>query len=424
MRRAFIFLPVAAALGGNLLAHEMRPAYLEIRQTGDETFDLLWKVPARGDDLRLGLYVRLPEDCKDSSPRRGLFAGGAYVERWSVARRGGLDGEAIRIDGLAATLTDVLVRFERLDGTVQVARLTPSQPSFAIESVPSPMQVAATYLHLGVEHILSGIDHLLFVLALLFLVTGWRRVVGTVTAFTVAHSLTLAAATLGFVRVPGPPVETAIALSIVFVAAEIVHARRGRPGLDLSTPTAAERIFPPASSSSERFDPRRMSNTPPVKPPLRPRIRRKSLARSWLAGAFLASPGHSLRHEQAIFPGRTARGSRKIQASLTARSPWIVAFTFGLLHGFGFAGALSEVGLPQGAIPMALLFFNVGVEMGQLLFVAVVVGFFAVLKDAAARMGRAGSALRAGARLEIAAAYAIGAVASFWVVERTCAFWS
>ncbi len=339
MRRELIFLPLAAALGGQLPAHELRPAYLEIRQTGAESFDLLWKVPARGDGLRLGLYVRLPEGCKETSPRRSFFAGGAHLERWSAARRGGLDGESIHIDGLAATLTDALIRLERLDGTVQVARLTASQPSFVVETVPGMMQVAGTYLSLGVEHILSGIDHLLFVLALLFLVRGWRRVVGTVTAFTVAHSLTLAAATLGFVHAPGPPVEASIALSIVFVAAEIVHARRGLPGL-------------------------------------------------------------------------------------TARSPWIVAFTFGLLHGFGFAGALSEVGLPQGAIPAALFFFNLGVELGQLLFVGAVVGVFAVFKVAAARVGRAFSAPRPAARLEIAAAYAIGAVASFWVVERTCAFWS
>ena len=265
------------------LAHEVRPAYLELRQTGPETYDGLWKVPGQGD-LRLGIYVELPAACTNVTEPRGSMLNNAYSERWTVKCPGGLNGGTIHIAGLSATLTDALVRLQHLDGRTQVTRLTPSASSFVVESAPRTMQVGRTYLRLGIEHILGGVDHLLFVLALVILVKGTRRLIATVTAFTLAHSLTLAGATLGFVHVPGPPVEAAIALSIVFVAAEIIRSRQGNTGL------------------TERF-------------------------------------------------------------------PWVVAFTFGLLHGFGFASALNEVGLPQSAIPVALLFFNVGVEIGQLFFV-------------------------------------------------------
>jgi hydrogenase/urease accessory protein HupE len=176
------------------------------------------------------------------------------------------------------------------------------------------------------------LDHLPFVLALLILVKGTRRLIATVTAFTVAQSITLAGATFGFIHVPGPPVEAAIALSIVFVASEIVHGRQGRAGL-------------------------------------------------------------------------------------TERYPWIVAFTFGLLHGFGFASALNEVGLPQSAIPLALLFFNIGVEVGQLLFIASV---FVLL--ALARRARDGLGVRPQVWMPYLAPYAIGGMAMFWVIQRIAAF--
>ncbi len=330
MRRLLtvIMTLLCTALAPRVHAHEVRPAYLELRQSSADTFDVLWKVPARGHDLRLGLYVRLPEQCEDITVPRGLFAGGAYVERWSIRHPEALVGSTIHIDGLKTTLTDVLVRIDRRDGTTQVARLTPSKPSLVIQASPSRWQVAWMYLVLGVEHILLGIDHLLFVLALLLLVKGWKRVVGTITAFTVAHSITLALATMGFVHVPGPPVEAIIALSIVFVAAEIIHGRQGRPGL-------------------------------------------------------------------------------------TEKWPWIVAFTFGLLHGLGFAAALSEVGLPHRSIPMALLFFNLGVEVGQLLFI----GAAAVVGAVASRRS-----IRLHRLAERVAPYVIGTVAMFWVIQRSLGF--
>lgn len=319
-------------------AHEVRPAYLELHQTGADTYDVLWKVPARGDNMRLGIYVEFPSGTTNVATSRTLFANDASIERWSIKRTGGLTGDRLHITGLAATMTDALVRVENLDGTTQLTRLTPSSPSFVVAAAPSALEVTRTYLVLGVEHILFGVDHLLFVLALLILVKGWRKLVGTITAFTVAHSITLAAATLGFVHVPSKPVEATIALSIVFVACEIVRRRQGRSGL----------------------------------------------TEAW---------------------------------------PWIIAFTFGLLHGFGFAGALREVGLPQNAIPLALLFFNVGVEVGQLLFITLAMAVITAAVYLARKLNRSNITPQfAFSWSETISAYAIGAVAAFWLIERTLSF--
>ncbi len=331
-RLAVLWMVAIVAWTAHASAHEVRPAYLQLRQMGAETYDVLWKVPGRGDDLRLGLYVQFPEGCVNLSEPRGVFAAAAYSERWCVKRSGGLDGARIHIAGLSASMTDVLVRVEKLDGTTQVARLSPAEPSFLVSASPGKARVAETYLRLGIEHILGGIDHLLFVLALLLLVSGWRRVVATVTAFTAAHSLTLAAATLGFVHVPQKPIEAVIGLSIVFVAAEIVQVRRGRPGL-------------------------------------------------------------------------------------TQRRPWMVAFVFGLLHGFGFAGALSEAGLPEQAIPIALLFFNIGVELGQLLFIGIVFAAVSAARQLARRV-----VIHQPVWAWRVPPYAIGSVASFWIIQRIAAF--
>jgi hydrogenase/urease accessory protein HupE len=312
----------------NLFAHEVRPAYLELRQTAAETYDALWKVPARGENMRLSLQVEFPSDTINLTTPRTSFANEASTERWSVRRPNGLTGGVIRIVGLAATMTDVLVRVEGLGGTSQVMRLTPSTPSFVVKAAPGALEVTRTYLMLGIEHIGFGIDHLLFVLALLIITNGTMRLIKTVTAFTVAHSITLALATLGFVHVPSKPVEATIALSIVFVAFEIVRRREGQNGI-------------------------------------------------------------------------------------SSRAPWIVAFTFGLLHGFGFAGALSEVGLPQDHIPSALFFFNVGVELGQIAFIAVVLGGIALVRRIPLRLPR---------WADLIPPYAIGSVAMFWVVQRVAAF--
>jgi hypothetical protein len=207
-------------------AHEVRPAYLELRETAPDTFNVLWKVPARGE-YRLSLHVRLPRECS-GAPQHGTFASGAFVEQWQANCTGGLVGRTIAIEGLSATRTDVLARVERIDGTTQTVRLTPEQTSFEVTAAPTAFEVSKTYFVLGVEHILLGIDHLLFVLGLLFLVGNWKQLVGTVTAFTIAHSITLAGATLGWVYAPQAPIEATIALSVMFVAAEILRRADGQ----------------------------------------------------------------------------------------------------------------------------------------------------------------------------------------------------
>lgn len=324
------WLLLACALAGPVLADVFRPAYLEVREAGADRYDVLWKVPAQDVSMRLSLRARFPEGTTELGEPRTAFTGNAIIERWSVQRPGGLVGQTIRFEGKAAGTTDVIARVEWADGTSQVERLPMTRLEFVVEAPADTGQIAMSYVVLGVEHILGGIDHLLFVLTLLLIVRGGMRIIATVTAFTVAHSITLVAATLGWVHMPGPPVEAIIALSIVYVAAEVVHGLRGRPGL-------------------------------------------------------------------------------------TARAPWVVAFCFGLLHGFGFAGALAEVGLPQKAIPVALFTFNVGVELGQLLFVAAVLALIALARRLS---------LRAPRWAEYTLPYAIGGVAMFWVFERVRAFWA
>jgi hydrogenase/urease accessory protein HupE len=307
-------------------AHEGRPVYLDLREDRPGEYSVLWKTPMQGE-MRLALDPAFSGPVEVLTPMSTRRTGDAAVQTWRL-RAASLRGQILRIAGLEATLTDALVRIAFLDESTWVQRLTPRQPGSLIPTRPSAWSVAGTYLTLGVEHILMGVDHLLFVLALLLLTNGTWQLVKTVTAFTVAHSITLASATLGIVHVPSSPVEAVIALSIVLVAAEIVQARRGRAGL-------------------------------------------------------------------------------------AAQVPWIVAFIFGLLHGFGFAGALSEVGLPEGHIPVALLFFNLGVETGQLLFVAAVLTLVVGFR----RTGRAWPRWA-----ELLPPYAIGSLAMFWVIQRLAAF--
>lgn len=316
------------SLSQNIFAHEVRPAYLQITESSPKIYEVFWKVPAQGD-MRLAIHPNFPQECKTTAVPIKSQTSPAYSERKTLSCSSSLLGQSISIEGLEATKTDVLVRFIRQDGTEQTLLVNGAAPSFIIEASPSSYKVASTYLILGIEHILFGIDHLLFVLALLLLVKNTRRLIATVTAFTLAHSFTLALATLGFVHVPQQPVEAVIALSIIFVASEILRGRQGHPGM----------------------------------------------AAQW---------------------------------------PWIIAFVFGLLHGFGFAGALSEVGLPQQAIPLALLFFNLGVEIGQLLFIASVLTLIAALRR---------SMLSWPQWVGYLPAQFIGVTAAFWTIERVVGFW-
>jgi hypothetical protein len=242
LKRALLNFALLVTLTPLMCAHEVRPAYLELRQTGPEAYDALWKVPGQGD-LRLGLYVELPATCTNATEPSGSFANSAYIERWTVKCPGGLSGGKIHIAGLSATVVDVLVRVERLDGSTEVTRLTPSSPSFVVAAAASAVGVARTYTVLGIEHILTGIDHLLFVLALIIITRGGWKLVKTVTAFTVSHSITLTLATLGYVHIPQRPVEAVIALSIVFVAAEILRGRQGLVGITARAPWVVALMF-------------------------------------------------------------------------------------------------------------------------------------------------------------------------------------
>jgi len=223
------------ALQGMGLTHELRPGFLEIRQSGADAYEVRFKVPARGD-MRLALYVRLPGECSNNEPLRTERAGNAFLEHLVVSCPGGLAGRQISIDGLAGTFTDVVVRVALADGAVQAARLTPDQPDFIVAVAPTWIDTARTYFLLGVEHILLGIDHLLFVLALFLLVRSPWMLVKVITAFTVAHSITLAVAALGWAQIPQRPVEAVIALSIMFVAAETIRQKRNDNDLTSKAP--------------------------------------------------------------------------------------------------------------------------------------------------------------------------------------------
>jgi hypothetical protein len=305
-------------------AHEVRPAYLEIRQAEPDTYDVLWKVPAASEELRLEIEIRFPAETHELGEPRGLFVDGTYLERRRIRLDGGLAARTIHIDGLAATQVDVLARVDRGGGVVQTTRITPDQPEFKVEPTPTLWRVSRTYLVLGVGHILLGPDHLLFVLGLLLIVPGRWTLLKTVTAFTVAHSLTLAVATLGYASAPAEPLNASIALSILFLGPEVVRFQNG-------------------------------------------------------------------------------------ETSFTLRRPWVVAFSFGLLHGFGFASGLNTLGMPAGEIPFALLCFNLGVEIGQVGFVMLILLLersFRVLEISWPRVMRA------------LPAYAVGSLGAYWFFQR------
>ncbi|RLT93979.1 HupE/UreJ family protein [Ketobacter sp.] len=328
--RLFLLLTVMLFAVTRVQGDDLRPAYLQLTEISPAVIEVLWKVPAQGGNQRLALNVLLDGQAEPRADVMDGFIGDAHLQRWTLPRDGGLAGLAVKIEGLVASSAEVLVRVEYLDGASTVHRLTPDAPHYSVGVAGGLREVIVAYFQLGVEHILGGLDHLLFVLVLVMLVTDLRKLVWTITAFTLAHSITLSLAALALVRVPVPPVEACIALSILFVAAEVVRSQRGVP-------------------------------------------------------------------------------------SSTARWPWMVAFSFGLLHGLGFAAALGEIGLPPGDVPAALLFFNLGVEAGQLLFVAVILVLAWLVK---VMMG--GATQRWPRHL---AAYGIGSMAAFWTIERTLSFW-
>lgn len=325
------FLALLALLVScNAIAHDARPAYLEIRQASATRYDVLWRVPVMAG-MRLPVVLKLPEGVRNVTDPAVHELSDSLVERRLIEAPAGLAGQRIEFPGLHGTISDVLVRIEGTDGHTSTNLVRGSQPWIDVAApAEGALAIFTAFLGHGIEHILFGYDHLLFVLALMLIVRNVKALVLTVTAFTLAHSITLALATLGVVDVPGPPVEAAIAFSIVLVAAEIVRLRNGQP-------------------------------------------------------------------------------------SLTARFPWVIAFCFGLLHGFGFAGALSEIGLPRGDVPLALLAFNLGVELGQLAFIGAVLAVTAIVRKVRMADGVRHRALRL-------APYVVGSLAAFWFVERIAEF--
>ncbi|WP_170558141.1 HupE/UreJ family protein [Ruegeria atlantica] len=322
------WLMLAAQTG---YAHALDPGYLDLRQLTTNTWQVLWRKPdVNGSPMDIDAV--LPAQC---TQRRGLDPqsdGAAWIATWVVDCEGGIAGQTIVIDGLEQQRNDVLLRIQPISSEPSTFRFTPDTPVLTIPERPSTWSVLTSYFRLGFEHILEGWDHLLFVFALFVLVRDPWRLVGAVTAFTVAHSITLALATLGVLNVPGPPVEAVIALSIVFLALEILNRKDGKLRL------------------SEQY-------------------------------------------------------------------PWIVCFCFGLLHGLGFAGALADIGVPTDDIVAALLAFNVGVEAGQLLFIAALSALIF-----ASRLVLPALFQKAGAVATPVTGYAIGCVSMYWLVERVSGF--
>ena len=304
-----------------LPADDARPAYLELKETQSGVYDVTWKRPEIAGKALMFSPV-FPTNCREirGFPARSLTD--MRIDRFQVeCDERGVAGRLITIDGLTHSARDVIVKLIFADySTTHILRA--EQPSVFIQPVAEKSQVIKDYLRLGIEHIHGGIDHLLFILALIFLVPGLVELIKAVTAFTLSHSLTLVAAVLGWVSIPLPPVEACIALSILFLAIEMVHKLQG-------------------------------------------------------------------------------------QTSITISQPWLAALGFGLIHGFGFAGALSQAGLPPTEIPLALLFFNLGVELGQLLFIVPIYAFLKLVNLGIFRIN-----------LEYFVSYGIGAISVFWLIER------
>ena len=319
-------LALAALASVPLFAHELQPGFLELTETAPGRYDVLWKLPSLGEssDVRMPIAPVFPDVCRQLGEARTERAGTAWLFTARVECRSGLAGRTITIDGLEAFSTDVLVRVQHADGGVETHVLKPMQPSVTLRAAGDTRRGVGAYLYLGIEHILLGVDHLLFVLGLLLIVRDRWMLLKTVTAFTLAHSITLAVATFGIARVSAAPLNAAIALSILFLGPEIVRRWRG-------------------------------------------------------------------------------------ETSFTIRHPWVVAFAFGLLHGFGFASGLAQLGLPKNEVPLALLLFNVGVEVGQVAFVLIV-----LLLERAFRLLQIHWP-KVVLRLP---GYVVGTLGAFWTIQR------
>ncbi|MEP3275595.1 MAG: HupE/UreJ family protein [Stappiaceae bacterium] len=326
---------IGLVLATSCHSHALEPGYLEIVPFENERWQVTWRKP-QVSGRAMEIDAVLPDGC---NPRRGAgsrFDGRAYVSGWIMRCEPSIWEGKVFIDGLESTATDVLVRFVPEPGaTATTLRLTPDAPAADLPAAQTAWTILSSYITLGVDHILGGIDHLLFIFALILLIPDRRNLIWAITAFTVSHSITLVLSTLGWISLPTPPVEAVIALSIAFLAVEVVNKNNNHK-------------------------------------------------------------------------------------TMMQRYPWLVAFAFGLLHGLGFASALQEIGLPQTEIPLALLAFNLGIEAGQLMFVACfLVAAFIIEKTKIAKTFPGSLFEKAGTSL---AGYMIGSLAAYWTIERVAAF--
>ena len=307
-------------------AHPMAPSLLEIVESAPGHAAVVWKTPVTrvpGSRMR----PVLPPQCTPTSEPETKIEETASIQTFEIRCDAPLTGSVVEVADIGSSMANVILRVALADGRVSNTVLTADQPTFVVPERNHPLDVVRSYLPLGVKHILTGFDHLLFVLGLMMLVTNRRQLLMTVTAFTAGHSVTLSLATLGYVSLPSRPIEALIALSIVVVAVELARA----PDAPLT---------------------------------------------------------------------------------MIERRPWTIAFLFGLLHGFGFAGALAEIGLPADEIPLALLSFNLGIEAGQLIFIAAVLGVYAAVRYLPLVRLPYGRTM---------AAYFIGSLAALWFIERAAA---
>lgn len=320
------------------LAHDARPNYVQITETEPNSFSVSWKVPSTLPGGALP-YPILPDGCASERQPAWQQAGAEYIGQQVFQCSEPLSGRIVGIEfPIINPSLSTLYKIKMANGEEHVRILKPSETEWTVPEAENRFAVASEYTWLGIEHIWIGIDHLLFVACLLFISGTPRRLLITITGFTVAHSITLALSTLDVIRIPTPPVEAAIALSVVFMAWEI---------------------------------------------------------------------------------------AKRDTMSLAYRYPVTIAVSFGLLHGFGFAAVLRDIGLPQTELPTALLFFNIGVEIGQIMFVlALLVGFF-VLRPALQRLLRsARDHEQHWSSLTSPASYVIGSIASFWMIDRIAGFWA
>jgi len=318
-------------------AHDSRPNFIEIIETETGIFSVQWKVPSTVPSNALPT-INMPSDCKTDARRATQQAGGAYVGRQDYTCPDGLSGKRIGIEfPIVNPSLSTLFQVRLANGEKYVRALKPDEREWVVPESESKLAVAGQYTALGVEHIWIGIDHLLFVACLLLIARTARKVLITITGFTIAHSITLALAALDIIRIPTPPVEAAIALSVVFLAWEIV---------------------------------------------------------------------------------------KDDKAQLTHRYPVAVSTSFGLLHGLGFAAVLRDIGLPQTELPTALLFFNVGVEIGQILFVLALLAAFFVLRPVLSRLLQTDGEDVHWTSLTTPASYVIGGIASYWLIGRVAGFWA